>query len=164
MNVWIKLKRLCLMKYLNILSLNISVPWKVLPAYILLSNALVILYIACYKAMLKKASISRHQLGKYTQREKEKNFYLDQSRKQDIEYPWKKSITAQLFYAFCTLTAICSISQAILRSYLLILYIALHDSHKNMFRLCLASDQCLFLTLCIEAFLSLTSLSKSNER
>ena len=55
------------------------------------------LYIACYKAMLKKASISRHQLGKYTQREKEKNFYLDQSRKQDIEYPWKKSITAQLF-------------------------------------------------------------------
>ena len=92
MNVWIKLKRLFLMKYLNILSLNISVPWKVLPAYILLSNALVILYIACYKAMLKKASISRHQLGKYTQREKEKNFYLDQSRKQDIEYPWKKAL------------------------------------------------------------------------
>ena len=97
MNVWMKLKRLFLVKYLNILSLNISVPWKVLPAYILLSNVLVILYIACYKAMLKKASISRHQLGKYTQREKEKNFYLDQSRKQDIEYPWKKSITAQLF-------------------------------------------------------------------
>ena len=30
--------------------------------------------------------------GKYTQREKEKNFYLDQSRKQDIEYPWKKAL------------------------------------------------------------------------
>ena len=151
------------MKYLNILSLNISVPWKVLPAYILLSNALVILYIACYKAMLKKASISRHQLESIRSEKKRKTFIQIKVGSKTQNTHGKKHYCST-FYAFFTLTAICSISQAILRSYLLILYIALHDSHKNMFRLCLASDQCLFLTLCIEAFLSLTSLSKSNER
>ena len=121
------------------------------------------LYIACYKAMLKKASISRHQLESIRSEKKRKLLFRS---KQEARHriPMEKKHYSSTFYAFFTLTAICSISQAILRSYLLILYIALHDSHKNMFRLCLASDQCLFLTLCIEAFLSLTSLSKSNER
>ena len=122
-----------------------------------------VLYIACYKAKLKKASISRHQLESIRCEKKRKTFIQIKVGSKTQNTHGKKHYSST-FYAFFTLTAICSISQAILRSYLLILYIALHNSHKNMFRLCLASDQCFFLTLCIEAFLSLISLSKSNER
>ena len=158
-----QLKRLFLLKQLNILPLNILCHGKFY-RHTYYCQTLQFFVYSLLQGNVEKGINFKAPTGKYTQREKEKNFYLDQSRKQDIEYPWKKALQLNLFYAFFTLTAICSISQAILRSYLLILYIALHNSHKNMFRLCLASDQCFFLTLCIEAFLSLTSLSKSNER